>query len=136
MRREIHFPDAKKFSDLFEEWKWNVHHESEGYPPIKCDPKMTHSSTGVISDYCNAMRSALEDSLHVKPKPEVVDFINKNMFVSDYDSIYFEVIGRIDGVLVLVKNSKILGSRYLALLPSSSAFEEIKAGAGPRPEED
>lgn len=56
------------------------------------------------------------------------------MFISDYDSIYFEVIGRIDGVLVLAKNNKILGSRWLALLPSS-VFDEIKEGAGPRPED-
>lgn len=135
MSRDIHFPDFTKFSDLFEEWKWSVHNESEGYPPIKCDPEMTSTSTGVISDYCNAMRSALEDSLHVKPKQEIIDFINKNMFISDYDSIYFEVIGRIDGVLVLAKNNKILGSRWLAVLPSS-VFDEIKEVAGPQPKDD
>lgn len=131
MSREINFPDAKKFSDLFGEWKWSQHGLSTGYPPIKCEP----AKGGIISDYCNAIRSALEDNLHVKPKPEVVDFIQKNMIISDYDSIFFELIGRIDGILVVSRNSQILGARWLALLPTS-AFAEIKEVAGPRPEEN
>lgn len=134
-RSEIAFPEANKFSDLFEEWKWSVHGLSEGYPRIKCNPKITFTNSGVISDHCNALSCAVEDNLHVKPRPEVIDFINKNLFISDYDSIYFEIIGKISGALVTVKNSKIIGGRYLALLPSA-VYKEIEEAAGPKSEEN
>jgi len=122
MRRNLKFPDAKKFSDLFEEWRWQVHEKSQGFEPVKL------RSWAVISDLCLALNTALEDSLHVRPNSAVIECVSRDMFIADYDSIYFEIIEVKDGLLVSVRNSKIIGSRYLAVLPLSE-IDIIREGA-------
>lgn len=129
--RTIHFMDAEKFSDLFEEWRW---WENDGavlaksgamYPEIPV-PNSDHAT---ISSYCSTHRTGLSDSLHVKPKQEVIDFLFRSMIFPDYDSVYFELVLQSGGtLLVSAKNNVIIGSRWLAMMPGS-AIEEIKREA-------
>ena len=114
--RTIHFMDVTKFSELFSQWRWWEHEKSQGFERI---PVRSHGQGTYISDFCSAHNPDLESSLHVKPTQMVVDFIQDHMFLSAYDSIYFELVSREDGLLVLAKNNAILASRWLALLPKS-----------------
>ncbi len=114
--KTIHFMDVTKFSELFSQWRWWEHEKSQGFEKI---PVKSHGHGTYISDFCSAHNTDLESSLHVKPTQMVVDFIKDHMFLSAYDSIYFELVSREDGLLVLAKNNAILASRWLALLPKS-----------------
>ncbi len=111
--RTIHFMDVTKFSELFSQWRWWEHEKSQGFEKIPV------VGSAYISDFCSAHNTDLESSLHVKPTRVLVDFIQANMFLSAYDSIYFELVSREDGLLVLAKSNAILASRWLALLPKS-----------------
>ena len=115
--KPLAFPRFTKFSELFSEWRLWVHNESKKYP-------QDHG----VDDYCLALRTDLEDSLHVKARTGVVEWVNANMIRSDYDSWYFELVQRGDGLLVVVKNNQILASRWLALLDAESVIAEIRAG--------
>ncbi len=120
--RKIYFLDVTKFSDLFSQWCWWEHHEkAQGFERIPVESE--HSKDAYISDFCSAHNTDLDNSLHVKPTQILVDFIGSNMILPDYDSIYFELVGRKDGLLVIAKNNAILASRWLALLPKTELLE-------------
>jgi len=120
--KQIYFLDVERFDELFEDWRWRENTDTEGFGNIAWKIGREKSQ---ISDFCAATRTPLERSLHVKPRPQLVDFIKSNMLPIDNDSIYFELTGRVDGILVAAKNNVILGSRWLALLPSSE-YEAIR----------
>jgi hypothetical protein len=127
--KQIYFLDVDHFSELFDEWRWYTDDKSGKYPPISIE--QPHAKGMEIGDYCYALNSPLEESLHVRPNDRLINFIKVSMVPIDYDQIYFEIVARVDGVLVIAKYNKILGSRWLALLPSS-ALDEIRKGAGPK----
>ena len=59
-------------------------------------------------------------SFRAIPNDKVVNWIAMNMLSIDYDTIYFEIVERADGTaLILAKYNRIIGSRYLGLIPSS-----------------
>lgn len=119
--KQLAFPKFTTLSELFSEWKWWQFSEglSKKYPQVQG-----------VSDYCSCHSTDLENSLHVKARPEVVKWINEHMIRSDYDSWYFELVSRGDGMLVVVKNNQILASRWLALLDIEQTAREIQQGAG------
>jgi hypothetical protein len=125
--KPIYFLDADHFSELFDEWRWWTEDRSGSYAPISIEKP--HARGMEIGDYCYGLNTPLENSLHVRPNEKLIEFISDNMFPIDHDRIYFEIVARVDGVLVMAKYNKILGSRWLALLPSSS-LDEIRDMAG------
>ncbi len=120
--RTIHFMDVTKFSELFSQWRWWEHEKSQGFEKIPVEKSLGFNES-YISDYCLAHGTDLDNSLHVKPTQVLVDFIKSNMFLSNGDSIYFELVERKDGILVIAKNNAILASRWLALLPKEECLE-------------
>ena len=119
--------DVTKFSELFSQWRWWEHEKSQGFEKIPVEKSLGFNES-YISDYCLAHGTDLDNSLHVKPTQVLVDFIKSNMFLSNGDSIYFELVERKDGILVIAKNNAILASRWLALLPKGE-FLEISSKA-------
>jgi len=114
----IRFPEYTRLLQLFSEWKpWRFDEGlSKRYPQVEG-----------VTDYCQAISTDFENSLHVKARPELVKWINENMIRGDNDSWYFELAQRADGMLVLVKNNQILASRWLALLDVEQTLREIKS---------
>ena len=116
--KPLAFPEATRFSELFEEWRWWIHERS-----------LRFEENRGVSDYCAAHRTDLEDSIHVKAKGHVVEWIVDHMILPEYDSWFFEITQRKDGILVLVKNNAIIASRWLALLDGNRTLEEIRSAA-------
>jgi len=129
----IYFPEIKSFDGLFDAWHWyetkNGRVESSRFPPIKIGQSDLRGNAATIDDYCAALNTSLENSLHVKPNEKLVEFIKKSMFLDSRDSIYFEIVERDDELLVLAKNNVIIGSRWLTLLPKSE-LKKIAEAAG------
>jgi hypothetical protein len=122
MVKTIHFPAATKFADLFDDWKVSDDHNATAFPKILVKPDVVEYwggplKGGHISDFCSTHRTDIEGFLRVLPNKAVTEFILENTIWPDYDSIYFELTQRDDGVLVASKNNAILASRWLALLP-------------------
>ncbi len=116
--KPLAFPEATRFSELFEEWRWLIHGRS-----------LRFEENRGVSDYCLALRTDFEDSFHVKAKDHVVEWIVAHMILPEYDSWFFEITQRKDGILVLVKNNAIIASRWLALLDGNRTIEEIRSAA-------
>jgi hypothetical protein len=124
--KPIAFPEATKFSDIFEEWRWWEHQKTEKYPEIPVRNVAHYTmhdgsekkfvSNYYVGDYCSTHRSDLEHSLHVLPNHEVLEYIDRNMIIPERDSCDFELIVRTDGILICAKPNQIIASRWLALL--------------------
>ena len=110
--KRIEFTEVTSFSELFSEWEWFY---GSGY-----------ANQDGVSDYCNTTRIDLPHSLNVKARPHLVTWITSNMLLPEYDSWYFELVHRDDGILVVVKNNQILASRWLALLDTKTTLSEIE----------
>ncbi len=116
--KPLAFPEVTRFSELFEEWRWWIHGRS-----------LRFEENRGVSDYCLALRTDFEDSFHVKAKDDVVEWIVAHMILPEYDSWFFEITQRKDGILVLVKNNAIIASRWLALLDGQQTLKEIRIAA-------
>lgn len=69
------------------------------------------------------------DSLAVTPTDEIVEYVKQNMIYSINESFSFEIVKQSDGdYLLLVRNSQIIGSRWLAYLDPATVpdFTERK----------
>lgn len=115
--KRLAFSEVTTFRELFSEWKWWRFQEGLS--------KKYRQQSGV-DDYCACHNTDLDNSLHVKARPRVVEWINANMIRSNFDSWYFELVQRRDGILVVVKNNQILASRWLALLNTEQTLREIR----------
>lgn len=129
--RELAFPEAKSFWDLFieavpydcklsqigtEEEPHKDWYESWEFEDYDLATGRTSQETIRISPYCGICPG---QSLSVRAKPEVYEFIRSNMIAAGVnDQICFEVVVRDNGeALILSKNSSIIGSRWLAVVP-------------------
>jgi hypothetical protein len=105
------FPRTQRLAYLFEK----VTPYAVGRPEVLEARKGQHVST-----YCAVSAPKFRGSLCVRPTQRVMDCIAAEMLVIDDDRIYFEIIDRGNGTaLVVAKYNKIIGSRWLALIPSS-----------------
>lgn len=113
MRKEIYFPEAKRLSDLFSEVK-----------PYLGQSRVIKTLTDGMDEcrvrsYCTVTGANGRGSLDVTPTKKVLDFIEQNMFVID-PGVHFEMVQRDNGeTLVMVKYDSIIGSRWLAVIPST-----------------
>lgn len=113
MRKEIYFPDVKRLDDLFSEVK-----------PYAGKSRVIKTLTDglddcVVRSYCTVTGVNGRGALDVTPTKKVLDFIEQNMF-RIYPGMYFEMVQRDNGeTLVMVKYDSIIGSRWLALIPST-----------------
>ena len=112
--KRIAFTEYTRFSELFSEWK-----------PFRPNNKRYQNQRGV-GDYCSTHSTELYESLYVKARPALVDWICENMILSGHkDAWSFDLVQRKDGILVVVKNEQIIASRWLALLDSEQTVSEI-----------
>lgn len=76
----------------------------------------------LLSSFCSV--SHPRPSLNVTPKLEVIEKLGRNMLLVDGYVLNFEIVVRGDGTaLVLCKYNRILGSRWLAIIPASEIPE-------------
>ncbi len=111
--KRIAFTGYTRFHELFSAWK-----------PLRCRNERYPNQRGV-SDYCSTHTTELYESLYVKARPVLVDWICENMILADNDAWYFDLVQRKDGILVVVKNEQIIASRWLALLDRDQTISEI-----------
>jgi len=122
MRKEIYFPEAKRLGDLFSEVK-----------PYTGQSRVIKTLTeGVdecrVRSYCTVTGVNGRDALDVTPTKKVLDFIEQNMLIIE-PGTYFEMVQRDNGeTLVMVKCDSIIGSRWLAVIPSTEvpAYTRMK----------
>lgn len=107
-KSSMHFLEAESLYDLFESVLPDTAELWEYELPGGINTKITGN--------CNAMRTGLKTCLRVVPNAAVIKYIENNMLVIDYDKITFKLVEREDGLLVIAKNSQIIGSRWLALV--------------------
>ncbi len=125
--RKIAFPEAKTLADLFEEIK-----PSQGDAPIVAsfpswEAGTWSDRTGRKKCYVQGWLSVQGDTyraFHVKPRPEVIEFVRTHMLHGAYDRIYFEANVWDDGrVLVRAQYNQISGSAYLAIIDGATLPE-------------
>ncbi len=122
--KPLAYPNAKRWDDLFEattpldpkpgilapilvEWPCPDQH-GRPEPPLQ------------LSSFCAISGRPEYQCLRVKPKQEVIDWIRDNMLRIN-DHLSFKVVIREDGeALVVVSHSCIIGSRWLALIDSTT----------------
>lgn len=132
--RALRFPNANKFSDLFEQVKFLPAPQNGKPSQIPCGFKWI---SGTELDYCTHVggrrgwsqtcpdtRShygATFYGTYVKPKAEVHAM---RMTLSEHPNSY-EAIKRTDGILILAHDGHSIGSDYVALLPLSENIEDM-----------
>jgi hypothetical protein len=117
-QKQIQFPTVKTIRELFE-----VLPKTSTLTGIR----MNRPSPGnmIIGTYCGVRGLGNIYSLKVRPTQMVLDFINADMISVEYDELSFEIVMRTGGeALVVVSHSKIIGSRWLALIPHSEVPKE------------
>lgn len=125
--KDLQFPNVKSFADLFETATRYDHSKPlDGrleWPLVgNTGPIVGRNTAGnVITSYCCVQSTPHRESMHVRPRSEVIEFIRQRMIQIDYDHIYFNVIMRSDGTaLITASYNQILGSYWLALVPAST----------------
>jgi hypothetical protein len=123
MTPDLIFPDAKSFADIFESANRYNHATPldgrlEWLMIGNTGPIVgKHTAGNVITSYCCIQSTPHRGSMHVRPKPEVIEFIRRHMIQVDYDHIFFNIVIRDDGTaLITVSYNQILGSYWLALV--------------------
>ncbi len=120
--KPLAFPDAKKFSDLF-----------EAVSPEKTLPGGSIEITDYnirrgkifkaripVGPYCGVSGALGYHSLYVTPRPEVLERLQQSTIASARDSLTFKVVVRDDGTaLITADNNLIIGGTWLALIPAS-----------------
>ncbi len=115
--KPLAFPDAKSFDELFTSYApWNS--ALSRRPTRQAIEGIKMGKHGMIGPYLS-MRGG--NSLAVKPNAAVIDFVKNNMLPIVEDHIHFEIIDRGEGEsLVTASYNKIIGSRWLALIKTST----------------
>lgn len=115
--KPLAFPEVKSFDELFVDYApWNS--TLSRRPTPQAIEGIKASKHGQIGPYLS-MRDG--HSLAVRPSPAVVQYVKDNMLPIVEDHIYFEVIDRGEGEsLVTASYNKIIGSRWLALIKTST----------------
>ena len=125
MDKELSFPDAKVFGDIFEAWEVcpNLSPDNRTPSPEGWNvPLNEHPSVESATITCSLnIRGERRGWIYAKPTPEVIAWIRANMLQIDYDSLYFQAIMREGGqTLIVCQYNAILGSRWLALVDSET----------------
>ncbi len=126
--RDVAFPDAKSFADLFdsaEPWTGKdepVHYwEGQAYrAPAKGKKSGRYYNTRIpFSRYCCIDQG---ESLAVLAKPHVLEAVKaRTVFTDERDSMYFRIILRTDGTaLVTCDHNLIIGGPWLARIDAST----------------
>ena len=110
--REINFPEAQKFSDLF----------------ARIDSRIEdHNPAGLIkiSSYCALSGQDFDySSIEVEPAKQLIDWVVEHMLYIEHDDITFSIVRHDEkNALVLAKYGQIIGSSYLAYIDTSTIPE-------------
>lgn len=120
LAKALLFPDAKAFTDLFERWSYKkeeVAARSFAHQDL-LSSRRRHFQVPV-GPYCAVDAPNGHFSLYVEPKADVVERLRAGFIGSARESLFFKVVVREDGALVIASNNLILATRWLALLPVS-----------------
>lgn len=119
-QKHIYFPAVKTFRELF---TVNPNAVAVRIPEADSDPYM------VIGTHFSVDGSKGFYFFKVQPTEMVVEFLKKSLVFIDYDEIYFQAIMRNDGEALITANyNRIIGSRWLALIPHSEIPNEPSNG--------
>jgi hypothetical protein len=113
------FPDAKKFSDIFE----NHSFDTENKPLRRM---WTHKSSHIPTLKLGAWTSVDDGpAMLVNPHPSVAAAVDKALVVGD-DETYWKLTRRSGGsTLVTVQYNHIIGSRWIALIRTSTIPKDL-----------
>ena len=128
---QVAYPDARTFGDIFEASTPFERGNVNPQPPAGFE---AHAFT--FPDYLGSLgRSRVKQghaeiggfcsvrggqSLWVRPRPEIIDYIREHMVFSEGERISFEIVDRGGTALVVARNSQIIGSRWLAFIESAT----------------
>ena len=112
LAKPLAFPGVKSFGELFtraREWA------SKDLSARGTRAKRGGREANIIGGYLTVSGRGGHESMTVTPSPALVTWLSENMLALG-DSISFEIVVRSDGALVIAKHSKIIGSRWLAMI--------------------
>lgn len=125
MGKEVAFPDARSFWDLFSEAR-----PLDASPGSRRQRVLRRHGEGQVTSYCGVVQDSRE-GMDVTARERVLDYIVSSMLASDY-RISFGIVPRPDGTaLVYAAYDRILGDRWLAIVDLSTVPGGVRCGADP-----
>jgi len=116
------FPQAKKFSDIFEDYAYvpMVGSSIPKFSERKAWTSEIRSSSGVMK-IGPWTKIDTDEHLFVKPKANVLKRIKDSLIVIDDDETYYSIINHANGKsLICIYYNRILGDRWIALISTKS----------------
>jgi hypothetical protein len=119
MGKTVLFPEKRRFTELFSSGRvitnLAVYHSHEVFSWELDEGGEVH-----IISYCGVDSPTVRITLDVQPREEIAEAIHSNMIMSRGYRISFEINAREGTALVSAKYDRILGSRWLAFIDSST----------------
>jgi len=130
--KKLNFPGLVDLTELFTLVERESIKPSEVTPNARTWQVEVHkaSKTKHKAHYAPMWLSGLVSHFHfepffkhsyiLRPTQKLIDFIDKNVLLIEYDTLYIEMVIRSDGdMLILLKHNQIIGSHWLTIIPAA-----------------